>query len=183
MDFIRVAIEDMNQMTLVKTHIGLKRFFSQIYTFLFSSEYGAVFRYRIYNKLSKSKYRLVRITGYILWEKAKRKYGIDIHPVTNIGKGFQILHLGNIVIGGKVIVGDYVKVNSGVTLGEKHPGGGMPIVGNNVYIGTGAKLLGNIYIGDGSIIGANAVVTESFSDKSIIVGIPAKDVKKVEKNI
>ena len=61
--------------------------------------------------------------------------------------------------------------------------GGMPVLGNNIYIGAGAKIIGNIYIADDCVIGANAVVTKSIMEpKSIVAGIPAKVIGKKTKN-
>jgi len=137
----------------------------------FNAECRAVRAFRryayIYNSISK-------LIGYILYNRAKIKYGCDIAPTAIVGKNFKIVHLGAIVIGRNAILGDNVTIQSCVTIGMKNPSGGMPNIANNVYIGTGAKLLGDIRIGDGCIIGANSVVLNSFKAGSVVAGIPAK---------
>src|SRR6266853_859109 len=86
--------------------------------------------------------------------------GIEIHPGARIGRRFFIDHGMGVVIGETTEIGDDVLVYQGVTLGGtgKDTGKRHPTIGNNVVIGTGAKVLGNITIGDSSYIGANAVV-------------------------
>ena len=102
--------------------------------------------------------------------------GIEIHPGATIGRRFFIDHGMGIVIGETAEIGEGVMLYHGVTLGgqvltqtKRHP-----TVGDNVTIGAGAKVLGPITIGEGSAIGANAVVTKDVPPHSIAVGIPAK---------
>ncbi|QNQ90928.1 serine O-acetyltransferase [Corynebacterium poyangense] len=101
--------------------------------------------------------------------------GIEIHPGATIGRRFFIDHGMGIVIGETAEIGDGVMLYHGVTLGgqvltqtKRHP-----TIGNNVTIGAGAKVLGPIYIGEGSAVGANAVVTKDVPPNSIAIGIPA----------
>ncbi len=102
--------------------------------------------------------------------------GIEIHPGATIGRRFFIDHGMGVVIGETAEIGDDVMLYHGVTLGgselvqrKRHP-----TIGNGVMIGAGAKVLGPITIGDGSAIGANAVVTKDAPPHSILTGIPAK---------
>lgn len=115
-----------------------------------------------------------------LSEKAKRKTGIEIHPGAVIGKGFFIDHGSGVVIGETTIIKDNVTLFHDVTLGgiSSEPTKRHPTIGNNVFIGTGAKILGNIIIGDNVKIGANAVVLKDVEADSTIVGVPGKIVKK-----
>nr|WP_210729671.1 serine O-acetyltransferase EpsC [Rothia terrae] len=101
--------------------------------------------------------------------------GIEIHPGATVGRRFFIDHGMGIVIGETAEIGDDVMLYHGVTLGgrslekvKRHP-----TVGNRVTIGAGAKVLGPVYIGDDSAIGANAVVVHDHPADSIITGIPA----------
>jgi serine O-acetyltransferase len=98
--------------------------------------------------------------------------GIEIHPGATIGRRVVIDHGMGIVIGETAIVGDDVLIYHGVTLGGKvndrvkrHP-----TVGNRVLLGAGAKIIGDIEIGDGAMIGANAVVTKNVPAGAVIVG-------------
>lgn len=138
------------------------------------------FKTLIYYKVAhyfynKKHYLLARYIS----EKAKRKTGIEIHPGAKIGKGLFIDHGTGVVIGETAIVGNYVTMFHGVTLGGtgKEKGKRHPTVGDNVFIGSGAKLLGNINIGNNVKIGANAVVLKNVPDNVTVVGIPAKIVK------
>ena len=114
-----------------------------------------------------------------LSERAKRKTGIEIHPGAVIGKNLFIDHGTGIVIGETTIIKDNVTIYHGVTLGGRglDKGKRHPTIGNNVIIGCGAKILGNINIGDNVKIGANAVVLKDVIDNATIVGIPGKIVK------
>ena len=151
---------------------------SSLEVFLYPS-----FKALIYYKIShyfynKKHYILARYIS----EKAKRKTGIEIHPGAKIGNGLFIDHGMGVVIGETAIVGDNVTMYHGVTLGGtgKEKGKRHPTIGDNVFIGSGAKLLGNIKIGNNVKIGANAVVLKDVPDNVTIVGIPAKIVKLKE---
>jgi serine O-acetyltransferase len=102
--------------------------------------------------------------------------GIEIHPGAVIGRRLFIDHGAGVVIGETAEVGDDVLIYHGVTLGGRQRDGGKrhPTIGDGVAIGAGAKVLGPITIGTGSVIGANAVVTKDAPADSILVGVPAK---------
>ncbi len=103
--------------------------------------------------------------------------GCDINEGAIIGKRLDIRHPVGIVIGGGVNIGDDFAVLSGVTIGaiDRDRGGGHVNIGNNVYCGSGAKLIGNFTIGNNVKIGANAVVLSDAPDNVTLVGIPAKN--------
>lgn len=109
--------------------------------------------------------------------------GIEIHPGATIGKGLFIDHGMGVVIGETAEVGDNVTLYHGVTLGGtgKDKGKRHPTVGNNVLIGTGAKVLGPINIGDDAKIGANAVVLHDVPNGATAVGLRAKNIVKIPK--
>lgn len=102
--------------------------------------------------------------------------GIEIHPGATIGRRFFIDHGMGVVIGETAEVGDDVMLYHGVTLGGRQREGGKrhPTIEDGVAIGAGAKVLGPITIGEGSLIGANAVVTKDAPPDSVLVGVPAK---------
>lgn len=112
--------------------------------------------------------------------------GIEIHPGARIGRGLFIDHGNGVVIGETAIIGDNVLLYQGVTLGGtgKEKGKRHPTIGNNVVIGAGAKVLGNITAGDNSYIGANAVVVRDVPPNSTVVGVPGRitqqDGKKID---
>ena len=111
--------------------------------------------------------------------------GIEIHPGAKIGRGFFIDHGSGVVIGETAIIGDNVTLFQGATLGGtgKETGKRHPTLGNNIVVGTGAKILGNITIGDNSYIGANAVVIKDVPPNSTVVGVPGRVTKQDGKKI
>src|SRR5271170_88607 len=88
------------------------------------------------------------------------RYGIDISRDVRIGSGFYIGHFGGIVVNEGVVIGDNCNISHDVTLGQTNRGArvGCPVIGNNVFIAPGAKIIGSIYVGDDVAIGTNAVV-------------------------
>lgn len=111
--------------------------------------------------------------------------GIEIHPGAQIGRGLFIDHGMGVVIGETSVIGDNVLLYQGVTLGGTGLAKGKrhPTIGNNVVIGAGAKVLGNISVGDNSYIGANAVVIKDVPPNSTVVGVPGRITKQDGKKI
>src|SRR3984893_1168633 len=105
--------------------------------------------------------------------------GIEIHPGATIGRRFFIDHGSGVVIGETTEIGDDVLLYQGVTLGGtgNEKGKRHPTLGNNVVVGTGAKVLGNIRIGDNVKVGAGSVVVHPVPDNSTVVGIPGRVVR------
>ena len=105
--------------------------------------------------------------------------GIEIHPGATLGAGILIDHGMGVVIGETAEHGDRITIYQGTTLGGtgKEKGKRHPTVGNNVVIGAGSKVLGNIKIGSNSKIGANSVVLDDVPEGATVVGIPGKVVK------
>lgn len=106
--------------------------------------------------------------------------GIEIHPGAQIGQGVFIDHGMGVVIGETAIVGDYSLIYQGVTLGGtgKEIGKRHPTIGKNVVVGAGAKVLGNINIGDNVRIGASSIVLRHVPEDCTVVGIPGRIVSK-----
>ncbi|MDJ0554068.1 MAG: serine O-acetyltransferase [Microcoleaceae cyanobacterium MO_207.B10] len=106
--------------------------------------------------------------------------GIDIHPGAKIGQGVFIDHGMGVVIGETAIVGDYSLIYQGVTLGGtgKEIGKRHPTIGKSVVVGAGAKVLGNINIGDNVRIGAGSIVLRHVPADCTVVGIPGRIVSK-----
>lgn len=118
---------------------------------------------------------------YVIVHHYKIKYGINIPHATKIGKGFHIYHYGGIVVNSQSIIGENCSISHGVTIGNKGPRkeSKCPNIGNNVYIGAGAKIIGDVRVGNNASIGANSVVTKNVPDNAIVGGIPAKILKQI----
>lgn len=136
----------------------------------------AIIHHRINHFLHKIKLKfLARLFSQI----SRFFTGIEIHPGAVIGKNLLIDHGMGIVIGETAIVGDNCTIYQGVTLGGtgKETGKRHPTLKDNVFVGSGAKILGNITIGNNVKIGANSVVLKDIPDDCTAVGVPAKIVK------
>ncbi len=139
--------------------------------------FRAMLGYQIAHFLYKKKFFFL---ARFFSEYIKRKTGIEIHPGATIGKGVFIDHGQGVVIGETAMIGDYVILYHGVTLGGtgKEKGKRHPTIEEGVQIGAGAKILGNIKVGKNAKIGANAVVLKEVLPYQTVVGIPAKAVDR-----
>ncbi|MDP4270861.1 MAG: serine acetyltransferase [Bacteroidota bacterium] len=108
--------------------------------------------------------------------------GIHIARGASIGPGLRIFHYGCIVINSGVQIGENCTIRHGVTLGNRREDFDLPVLGDNVDIGAGAKILGAVHVGNDVSIGANAVVIRDVPDNSIAVGVPARIISKSEKD-
>ena len=141
--------------------------------FLSYPGFHALVAHRIIHRMWKAK---IPIVPRFCSEIVHRWTGIDIHPGATIGQGFFIDHGTGVVIGSTAIVGDDVTLYQGVTLGgtslqrtKRHP-----TIGNNVTVGSGAAILGDITIGDNVKVGANSVVVKDVPANATVVGIPGR---------
>jgi serine O-acetyltransferase len=147
---------------------------SRLETFLTSPGLHAVWSHRLAHRLwERPAYRL---PARVLSNVTRTLTGVEIHPGATIGKRFFIDHGMGVVIGETAIVGDDVMLYHDVTLGgrsmakvKRHP-----TVGDRVTIGSGARVLGDVNLGDDSQIGANSVVTRDVPAGAVAVGIPAQ---------
>jgi len=126
--------------------------------------------------------RGLRFPARAISQLSRAMTGIEIHPGAVIGRRFFIDHGSGVVIGETAEVGDDVMLYHGVTLGGRTRDAGKrhPTIGNGVAVGAGAKILGPVFIGDRSVVGANAVVTKDAPADSVLVGIPAKPRRRAE---
>lgn len=129
-------------------------------------------------------WKVKKLWAAYVFKKRSVKMNFTI-PQYVFGPGLRIAHRGTIVVNGNVRVGCNCTINAGVNIGTKAGyTDKVPTIGNNVYIGPGAKIFGEINIADGCAIGANAVVCKDIEmSNSIVVGIPAKVIGHVERNL
>ena len=142
----------------------------------------AMFFYRIAHFLYSIK---IPVIPRFISQIARLLTLIEIHPGAKIGKRFFMDHGNGVVIGQTAIIGDDVTIYQGVTLGGtgKEKGKRHPTIGNNVVIGAGAIVLGNISVGNNSRIGAGAVVTKTVPPNSTVVGNPGRIIIQEGKRI
>ena len=121
----------------------------------------------------------MRLLARMISEWCRFRTGVDIHPAAQIGRRLFIDHGTGVVIGESAVIGDDVTIYQGATLGGtgKDVGKRHPTIGDNVLIGTGAKILGPITVGSNSRIAANSVVLSPIPEDSTAVGIPARVVR------
>ena len=140
---------------------------------LFFKGYQAVQAYRVGHWLwTQGRQDL----AYLIQMRVSEVFGVDIHPAARMGRGIMIDHAHSIVIGETAVVGDNVSMLHSVTLGGtgKEDGDRHPKIGNGVMIGAGAKVLGNIRVGENSRIAAGSVVLHDVPCCKTVAGVPAR---------
>lgn len=160
--------------------LGAPKLLSPIMLFLYPATWS-IGVYRFGNWVTKKiNVPIVRQLLFIVYFFFKRLTeiltGIEIAHNADIGRGLFIGHLGGVIIGHSSVIGKNASFHEGVTIGgggrrEKH---GSPVIGNNVYFGAGAKVIGKIKVGNNVMIGANAVVVKDVPDNAVVGGVPAK---------
>jgi serine O-acetyltransferase len=143
--------------------------------YLFNRGFRAVVYYRIARLLYLSG---IRIIPDLMVARMISITGAEIPYTAQIGEGLRILHPSGVVVGARSVIGKNCTMMQGVTIGYKWDGNNVefPVVGDDVVIGSGVKILGEIRIGNHVTIGANAVVIENVSDNLTVAGIPAKNI-------
>jgi len=142
------------------------------------------FRYTYYlRKASQFKPNSILGIFYrIVLKRLSYKFGFQIPAATSIGKGLYIGHFGSIIINYKAIIGDYCNLTHNITIGETFRGAkkGCPTIGNYVWIGTGAVIVGKINIGNNVLIAPNTYVNFDVPDNSIVMGSQCKIIPNIE---
>jgi len=151
---------------------------NRLYVLLFWPGLHAIWAHRLANRLWRREWLfLAHSIAYL----SRAFTGIEIHPGATIGPGFFIDHGTGVVIGETAVIGSDVTLYHGVTLGgvRSQKGKRHPTVQDNVVIGAGAKVLGDILIGESSRIGANAVVIKDVEPEKVVVGIPGRAIERL----
>ncbi len=142
---------------------------------LLSSELRLVVAFRLYAWLDdQGSYQL----AYIVYMLVRGRTGCDLALGAQIGPGLRLEHRSDIVIGTSAVLGADVDVYNGVSVGKRRPPreSEMPRIGDRVSLGTGAKILGGITVGDDAIVAANAVVIGDVEPGVTVAGVPARPV-------
>lgn len=149
---------------------------SKLEVFFLYSGYKAVRSHRRANWFFRHNMKFI---ARFISQRSRHKTGIEIHPGATIGKGLFIDHGMGVVIGETTVIGDNCTIYQNVTLGGtgKDHGKRHPTLGNNVLVGSGAKVLGPFKVGDNARIAAGAVVLDEVPPNSTAVGVPARIVR------
>jgi len=167
----------------IKRYIEGKITLKKIFYLIFSQEIWAIIVYRFgywvhhYCQIPLIR-EILKIAAFFAFKLTELITGISIPFSVKIGRGLYIGHFGRIIINGRAEIGENCSIATGVVIGTRGLGDeGVPMIGNNVFIGVDAKILGNIKVGDGAKIGANAVVIKDVPENATVVGVPARVVK------
>lgn len=156
-----LILKDLQRRALYRSHINCEKpYLSFCQSMIFDKDFRTVFYFRIGggSKLLKMIYPGID--------------SIELENNPNIGAGFVIIHGFGIVVNGSAVIGDNCTMLHNVTVGISHTG--TPIIGDNVYIGCGASIIGGVKVGNNVKIGAGAVVVHDVPDNCTAVGNPAR---------
>ena len=163
---------EQDRKALNKKYKSPKKFGDEIWKFeilLRKNEY-------LYNCCKKKIYLPIKLFYKLRFHNLGIKLGFVI-PINVFDSGLSIAHYGNIIVNENARVGKNCRIQEGVNIGANHGNSKAPIIGDNVFIGTGAKIIGEVKIANNIAVGANAVVTKSFEENNITVaGCPAKKI-------
>ena len=154
--------------------------YEKVYLWKVLFDPGLLFLYFFRNAQNSSPKTPLGIFYRIMLRRYQIKYGFQISAKTQIGGGLYLGHWGTIVVNPKAKIGKNCNLAHGVTIGQTNRGDkqGVPEIGNNVWIGANAVIVGGIKIGNNVLIAPNSYVTTDIEDDSIVIGNPAKSMKK-----
>lgn len=154
-----------------------KEITTRLFVFSYLTEHRVRFVYS-YRKLQyiSSKRLLSKTVWFIYYRHLKTKYGLEINSSVEIGPGLQISHPYNITINNGAKLGKNINLSKGVSIGQENRGKrqGAPTIGNQVYIGINATIVGKITIGDDVLVAPNSYVNCDVPSHSIVIGNPCK---------
>jgi serine O-acetyltransferase len=155
----------------------------------FTQGFWAIMQYRVahfcYQKIRIPIIRQLFLFLCLLWRKViEISTGISIPASAKIGHSFYIGHFGGIILNSNASLGNNCNIGQGVTIGVSGIGDrrGVPIIGNNVYIGVNSVVAGKITVGDNVLIGACSLVNTDVENDAVVLGVPAKIVSKNSSN-
>lgn len=172
----------MNLFQIIKSDFfKYKKYGGNFFTILFFTQgFWAIVQYRIANmvfrKINIIGLRQVLLFVLLIWQKGiEITTGISIPASVQIGNSFYIGHFGGIIINANAVIGNNCNISQGVTIGISGIGEirGVPVIGDNVYIGANSVLVGNILVANDVLIGACSLVTKNTDECSVLMGVPA----------
>lgn len=158
-----------------------KKYGGNFFAIVFLTQgFWALFQYRlahaIFNGFRISVLRQLLLLLFLLWQKLiEMLTGISIPASAQIGHSFYIGHFDGIILNAKTVIGNNCNISQGVTIGISGLGThrGVPVIGNDVYMGANAVIAGNIVVGNHVLIGACSLVNSTIPDFSVVLGVPA----------
>jgi serine O-acetyltransferase len=158
-----------------------KKYGSNFFVILFLTQgFWAQFQYRIahffFNTIKWHPFRIIFMTWMYFWQKGiEICTGISIPASVRIGHSFYIAHFGGIILNSNTIIGNNCNISQGTTIGVSGLGEnrGVPLIGNNVYIGANVVVAGKITISDNVLIGACSLVNTNLKENAVALGVPA----------
>lgn len=170
---MRLLVNNFSLIYLVKSDLYRQNGRVSFLLFLKDIMFRKAFKFVFWMRVAKyyDNNFILRLLPKLIFIYYKRIYATDIDYRAEIGPAFSMYHVFATVWGAETKIGSNVTILHSVTLGRK--GGKFPTILNNVYIGPGACILGDITIGNNVVIGANAVVTKSIPDNAVVLGCPS----------
>lgn len=174
---------------LQSDYIKYKKYGGNFFTIVFFTQgFWAIVQYRLAHSVYKMRFPIVKQLLQLimlLWQKViEITTGISIPASVKIGHSFYIGHFGGIILNAKTNIGNNCNISQGVTIGVSGQGEkrGVPIIGNDVYIGANAVLAGKISIQNNAVIGACSLVTTDVEENAVMLGVPAVKISEKGSN-
>ncbi|RZJ29855.1 MAG: serine acetyltransferase [Flavobacterium sp.] len=152
-------------------------FFSIVF---FTQSFWAIFQHRfahaVWSKVRLQPFRALCLAPMYLWQKIiEMSTGIAIPASAKIGHSFYIGHFGGVIFNARTVIGNNCNFSQGVTIGVSGQGErrGVPVIGDNVYVGANAVIAGKITVGSNSILGACSLITTDVPENGVMLGVPA----------
>jgi len=172
----------MGTLALIKSDYNkIHKYGESFLSILFNQSFWATFQYRIAHRIYYSRLpkwlRKFLFVFTMLWQKlVEITTGITLPASAHIGHSFYIAHFGSVILNQYAVFGNNCNISQGVTIGVSGRGAnrGVPVIGNNVYIGAHAVIVGKIKVGDNVLIAANSLVTKNVPDNAVVIGVPAE---------
>ncbi|MES2411769.1 MAG: serine acetyltransferase [Bacteroidota bacterium] len=166
---------------IISDYKKYKKYGSNALVILFLTQgFWASFQYRIahfvYNKVTLQPFRFLFMGIMYFWQKSiEILTGISLPASARIGNSFYIAHFGGIILNSETRIGSNCNISQGVTIGVSGLGDrrGVPVIGNNVYMGANAVIAGSITIGDNVLIAACSFVGSDVEENNVVQGVPA----------
>ena len=150
----------------------------------FTQGFWAIIQYRLAHSVYKMRLPVVKQIFQIcmlVWQKLiEITTGISIPASAKIGHSFYIGHFGGIILNANTVIGNNCNISQGVTIGVSGQGEkrGVPVIGDNVYVGANSVIAGKIQIGNNVIVGACSLVTTNVEDNAVMIGVPASKISE-----